>query len=80
MRNRHRCCAAGKQALELRSFNGLAAADTLRKLAKSDADIVYRAPGEPPFDSISDDWRDRYWADQGPDNAQAEEDQTQEPT
>ena len=34
-----------------------AAADALRKLAKSDADIVYRAPGEPPFDSISDDWR-----------------------
>lgn len=34
-----------------------AAAEAMRSLAASEADIVYRNPGEPPFDSASDDWR-----------------------
>lgn len=34
-----------------------AAADALRKLVTSEADIAYLEPGAPPFDSVSDDWR-----------------------
>lgn len=34
-----------------------AAAESMRTLVASEADIVYRRPGEPPFDGVSDMWR-----------------------
>jgi hypothetical protein len=34
-----------------------AAADAMRQLVSAPSDIVYRSPGEPPFDAASDGWR-----------------------
>lgn len=34
-----------------------AAAEALRKLAGAKGEIVYRSPGEPPFDAVSGNWR-----------------------